>query len=180
MIGQGMMNTVTPLNAGVNSRKSNEVDSEWTFLKRILCVASVGIAIVVLLFGATAGASKESRAANVYLHYYNVYWVAATNRGIKEQNSSNAATSATGIDLEIAAINQFDNHIQTIKFPNSDKSALSKVLVDDSVLTSLDRTLAANTSDVSNYNSLFPGVQTADANSIAAINYLAKKLGMHW
>lgn len=177
--GHVMMSAVL-LNAKVNSRKSNEVDSESTVVRRILCVASVGVAVVVLLLGATAGASKESKAAKLYRHYYNVYLVAASNRGIKEQNSSNAATSTAGINLEIAAINQFDNHIQTIKFPNSDKGALSKVLVDNSVLTSLDRTLAANTSNASNYNSLFPGVQTAQANADAAVNYLAKELGMHW
>jgi hypothetical protein len=132
----------------------------------------------VLLMGTPALASTKSKASNLYAHYYNVYMVGAFNKGVNEQNSSNSSTESAGINLEIAAINRFDNHIQTIKFPKSDRSALNKVLADDSVLTSLDGTLALNTSDVSNYNSLFDGVQTAQANSIAAIHTLGKDLGL--
>jgi hypothetical protein len=116
----------------------------------------------------------------LYRHYYNVYMVAAWNKGVDEQNSNNPTTTAAGINLEIAAINRFDNHIQTIKFPKSDKSAVNRVLLEDTVLVNLDGTLSVNTSNTSNYNSLFPGVETAQANSTAAINALAKDLGMHW
>ena len=136
--------------------------------------------MIVLLLGAPAGASTKSRAASLYRHYFNVYMYAAFNKGMKEQNSSNPTTSTAGINLEIAAINRFDNHIQTIKFPKSDKSALNKVLVEDSVWVNLDGTLAINTSNTSNYNSLFNGVQTAQANATAAIHILARDLGMNW
>jgi hypothetical protein len=102
-------------------------------LKKHLSSASVSVALIVLLLSAPAGASTKSRAATLYEHYSNVYMYAAFNKGMKEQNSSNPATSTAGINLEIAAINRFDNHIQTIKFPKSDKSALNKVLVDDAI-----------------------------------------------
>ena len=138
-----------------------------------ICVSS-------LLFALPAGASKESKAAKLYQHYYNVYMVNAYNKGIHEQNSSSPNTETAGIDLEVAAIHRFDNKIQTIRFPSSDKAALNSVLTETSVLVSLDRTLAINTSSTSNYNSLFSGVVTAEASCTAAINALAKKLGMNW
>jgi hypothetical protein len=149
-------------------------------MKKLLRTASVSAALIVLLLGAPAEASTKSRAAALYRHYYNVYMVAAWNKGVDEQNSNNPTTTAAGINLEIAAINRFDNHIQTIKFPKSDKSAVNRVLLEDTVLVNLDGTLSVNTSNTSNYNSLFPGVETAQANSTAAINALAKDLGMHW
>lgn len=148
-------------------------------LKRHLSSVSVSVALIVLFLGAPVGASTKSRAATLFEHYSNVYMYAAFNKGMKEQNSSNPTTSTAGINLEIQAINRFDNLIQTIKFPKSDKSALNKVLIDDSVWVSLDKTLAINTSDVNNYNSLFSGVQTAQANATAAIHILALDLGLN-
>jgi len=139
----------------------------------VICVTSLLIAL-------PAGASKESKAAALYQHYYNVYMVNAYNKGVHEQNSPNPNTETAGIDLEVAAIDRFDNKIQTIKFPSSDKAALNRVLTENSVLVSLDQTLAINTSSTSNYNSLFSGVVSAEASSTAAINALAKKLGMNW
>jgi hypothetical protein len=124
--------------------------------------------------------STKSKAATWYQHYYSVYMYAAFNKGVDEQNSSNPSTETAGINLEIASINRFDNYIQTIKFPKSDKHELNQVLIENSVLTNLDGTLAINTSNVSNYNSLFDGVESAQATSTAAIDLLAKDLGMNW
>lgn len=149
-------------------------------MKRILSATSVSLALILILLGTSAGASKESKAANLYLHYYNVYMYVAFNKGVHEQNQTNPTTMTAGINIEIASIHRFDNYIQTIKFPKSDKSALNKVLEANSVLADLDGTLAINTSNTSNYNSLFNGVETAQANSTAAIDLLAKDLGMHW
>ena len=147
-------------------------------LKKYVSSASVVAALIALLLSAPAGASTKSKAATLFEHYSNVYMYAAFNRGMAEQNSSNPTTSTAGINLEIAAINRFDNHIRTIQFPKSDKSALNKVLLDDSVWVSLDGTLALNTSNTSNYNSLFDGVQTAQANATAAIHVLDRDLGL--
>lgn len=141
---------------------------------------SLIITMIVLFAASPAGASKESKAANLYLKYYNEYMYTAFDKGIHEQNSSNPAMETAGINAEISAINRFDNHIQNIKFPSSDRNAVNKVLAVDAVLTALDGTLALNTNDVTNYNSLFNGVVAAQANSTVAIDSLAKKLGMNW
>jgi len=157
----------------VNSIREVEVK---TFLGKIGLITLVS----TLVIGSAAGASKESKAATLYLHYYNVYMYVAYNKGVNEQNSSIPSTSTAGIRIEISAINHFDAKIQTIRFPSSDKGALNKVLNDNTVLVSLDGTLALNTSSSANYNSLFPSVQTAEATSTAAIKALASKLGMNW
>jgi hypothetical protein len=143
-------------------------------------LATLLLCIVPLLLVTPAGASKVSKAATIYSHYYNVYMVNAFNKGVRLQNSSNPSTSTTGIDQEVVAINNFDNMIQTIKFPSSDKTALHKVLNADSYLVSLDRALAINTSNSSFYNSLLSGVISAEARRTVAINALAKNLGMDW
>jgi hypothetical protein len=125
-----------------------------------------------------AGASLKSEAATLFAHYYNVYMEDAMNKGINDQNSPIPSIETRGINLQVAAITRFDNKIQTIKFPKSDKTALKKVLHDDQILVALDQTLALNTASDSNYNSLAPGVVTATANSTVAINSLAKMLGL--
>jgi hypothetical protein len=162
------------------SRNGNDLFLKKDHVKRFLGRITLIAAASALLICSAAGASKESRAATLYTHYFNVYMYAAFDKGIREQNSSIPSTVTAGIRLEIAAINHFDSKIQTIKFPSSDKTALNHVLNADAVQTSLDGTLAINTTNTSNYNSLFPGVETAGANSTAAIDALAKKLGMNW
>lgn len=147
--------------------------------KRLGAASLLSMALTLLMI-VPAGASKESRAANLLTHYYNVYMVNEFNQGVKEQNSSNPPTTEAGIKLEIKAINSFNSKLGSIHYPSSDKEALNKVLNSDSVLASLDGTLAINTENVSNYNSLFPGVETAQANSTAAIAALAHKLGLAW
>jgi len=137
----------------------------------LICVAS-------LAFASPAGAAKHSKEAKLFAHYYNVYLVALYNKGVNEQNSSNPTTETKGIDLEMSAINRFDNEIRTIKFPKSDKTAVQKVLSANELVVQLSATLAINTSNTSIYNSLANGVISAQARANVDENALLRDLGL--
>jgi hypothetical protein len=147
-------------------------------MKKLSAKCALVVTSLVLLVAAPASASKESKAAKLLNHYYNVYMVAQYNQGVHKQNSSIPSVSTAGIHIEISAINRFDNEMQTIKFPKSDVAAENKVLDTTAILVALDHDLALNTDDVSEYNSLLNGVVTAAANETAAFNALFRKLGI--
>jgi hypothetical protein len=102
----------------------------------------------------------------------------AVNADIPGQNSSDSGTSAAAINNEVTARQTFDTAVQAISFPSSAQSDAQSVLNTDAALEQVLGTLAANTGDVANYNSIFATVQPADSAFTAANAALESDLGL--
>jgi hypothetical protein len=104
----------------------------------------------------------------------------AVNADIPAQNqaSTDPTGAATAINNEVSARQAFDTSVSAISFPSADTADAQAVLSSDAALEDALGTLAANTNDIANYNSVFTTVTTADDTFTAANAALSRNLGL--
>ena len=132
--------------------------------------------------GSTSNSSAAATAAAAGAAYVTAFNTMndAVNADIPAQNK--AGTDPTGattaINDEASARQTFDTAVQAITFPASDQADAQAVLSADASLESVLGTLAANTNDIGNYNSIFDTVTPAQSAFTAADNALSNELGL--
>ena len=125
----------------------------------------------------TSAASLLAKAANTYSAVFN-QMIGKTNALLPRVNSPVAATETAGWNATVAAQRVFDARVQSIKFPASLQSDADAVVSADIAAESIEGTLAFNTDNVSNYNSIFNTLTPARAAFEAADATLSHKLGL--
>lgn len=118
-------------------------------------------------------------ASTAYATAFNTM-IDAVNADIPGQNaaSTNPAGATTAINNEVTARQTFDTAVQAISFPSSAQSDAQSVLNTDAALEQALGTLAVNTGDIGNYNSVFDTVTPADNAFTAANAALESDLGL--
>ena len=127
----------------------------------------------------TPTTSAGPDASTLFQAAYN-RMVDATNAQTDNENSSDPSTSASGWNAAAAARQTFDQAVTKISFPGSAGTAVQTLISSDVALESLMKTLAINTNDVSNYNSIFTSVNSAEATFAANASALAAALGLNF
>jgi hypothetical protein len=94
------------------------------------------------------------------------------------QNGTDPAATAAAWNAEVAARQAFDTAVGQLNFPDADRADAKQVIQADAALESAEGTLAANTNDVSNYNSVFSTVSTAENAFAAADKTLSNDFGL--
>ncbi len=104
--------------------------------------------------------------------------IAAVNQDIPNQNSTDPTVSAAAINDEVTTRQTFDTSVSAITFPAADQADAQAVINADAALEADLGTLAANTNDVSNYNSIFTTVLSAQSTFTSADAGLSSELGL--
>jgi hypothetical protein len=112
-----------------------------------------------------------------YVAAFNVM-TTAVNAGIAQQNSGDPATSAGGINAEVAAYKAFDAALANLRLPGSARTDAQKLLNVDAALEQVLGTLALNTGNVDNYNQIFNTVTPAETAVTSAQTALNNDLGV--
>jgi hypothetical protein len=125
----------------------------------------------------TSTTDLTAAAAAAYLTAYNTM-SSGLSADIPGQNSSDPTTSTNAINNEVTVLQTFDTAVQGIQLPSSADADAQTVLNADAALESALGTLAVNTNDVSNYNSVFDTVQPDETTATADQTALARDLGL--
>jgi hypothetical protein len=97
----------------------------------------------------------------------------------KQNKASTDPAGATAAINDMVSLRQtFDTAVAAITFPDADKSDAQAVLSADASLESALGTLAANTDNIPNYNSIFPTTLSAQSAFTAADAALSRDLGL--
>lgn len=102
------------------------------------------------------------------------------NAQIPAQNAADTDPSGatTAINTEVTVLQTFDTAIEAIQFPPADQSDVQAVLNADAAWEQGLGTLAVNTNDTANYNSVFDTVQPEQTAATAAQDALGRDLGL--
>jgi len=151
-------------------------------------------ALVVLVVGAIASSNKSGPSAvatttpaatpaeiagNAYVAAFNTMNNVA-NAQLSAENgvTSDPSASSAAWNAQIAARQAFDSAVENIRFPSADEADAKQVIATDTALESAEGTLAANTDNVVNYNSIFTTVTSAENAFAAADKALSNDLGL--
>lgn len=159
-------------------------------LRNILLIV-VAIFVLLIIIGIAFGGSSSSSstgaassasastAANQYVSAYNTM-NNAVNADVAKQNTdgSNPTALTAVIDDQIAARHTFDTAVAAITFPAADGADVKSLIAADVALENDLGTLAANTTDTANYNSVFATVTSAQGAFAAAATTLENDLGL--
>ena len=104
----------------------------------------------------------------------------ASNDGITKQNTINSdpAGATAGINEQISARQAFDTAVTAIVFPSAAQSDAQQVLSADAALEQALGTLAVNTDNIANFNSVFATVTPAQNVFTSANAALSNDLGL--
>jgi hypothetical protein len=156
-------------------------------------VSLVGIAVGLAGCGASGPASSSSPTArptpvtsatpNVAKISNNLLsaenkMIDADNANLANFNSQAAATETAGINATIQDHQTFDSALSAISFPSADGAAVTAVLSADAAYESSLGTLAVNTGDVTNYNSVFDTMVPLQSAFEAALTTLDGDFGI--
>ncbi len=127
----------------------------------------------------TPTADLTAAASSAYLTAYNTM-NQAVNVDIPRQNTASTdPTGAAAAINDMASLRQtFDTAVAVITFPNADASDVHAVLNADASLESTLGTLAANTDNITNYNSIFSTMLSAQSAFTAADAALSRDLSL--
>jgi hypothetical protein len=127
----------------------------------------------------TATVDLTAAASSAYAAAYNTM-NSGVNADIPKQNkaSTDPAGATAAINDMVSLRQTFDTAVAAITFPDADKSDAQAVLSADASLESALGTLAANTDNIPNYNSIFPTTLSAQSAFTAADAALSRDLGL--
>lgn len=134
--------------------------------------------MIACTFGSLVSAGASDRQAVAKLSTAITKLVTDYSVGTKEQDSENASVCIRGINFKNSAYRSFDNVLASLSLPKKDRALVQTVLSDDTALETMNATLAANASNITNYNSLLSAASVAQAASNAAVKSLALRLGL--
>jgi hypothetical protein len=104
---------------------------------------------------------------------YNTY-----NANLASVNSGVPASETAGWNAILQGQQAFDTTIEGINFPARDAADVNAVLAADTAYENAIGTLAVNTDDVDNYNSVFDLMESAQSAFQAALTTLDSDFGM--
>lgn len=104
--------------------------------------------------------------------------ITADNSHLAEFNSSNPPTATAGINATIADHQTFDSALQGIAFPPAVTSDVAGVLTADVAYENALATLAVNTDNAINYNSVFATTVPLESQFEAALSTLNGDFGI--